>query len=241
MNIYDEFKHREAKLRAEPSWGLSWFLAFEFMTRFYRSHGLVAYPILKMGYYGIALKLISCPVNGKQHPVSSAIGRFSMMGNVENWITKSKDQVDLSDWFSEGKTIESIVNKAIETLRVAPFPPSSHIGCRHNRWGASYLLCFELAAILAIRHGFDKISIWSEYHHLERLLDKNVLKFSKQQHPGGIHIRTIGKGHKEIFLRGDGKLIIPEEKNIWREFMSGRCSSQLADDLESTLGITYTS
>ncbi|MDP5460059.1 hypothetical protein [Alishewanella sp. SMS8] len=68
------------------SWGLSWFLASQLCRRFYASHGIVPWVICHegMGYYGISLHKLPCKVNGIDN---ATLGRFSIAGNVENWLT----------------------------------------------------------------------------------------------------------------------------------------------------------
>ena len=80
------FEQWRTNLRESNEFGLAWFLANEFCKRFYRSHGIVPHVINHegLGYYGLQLTELACEARPR---AGEPLGRLTMYGNVENWLT----------------------------------------------------------------------------------------------------------------------------------------------------------
>ena len=85
--IYECFYEWRKENRHIKNWGLAWFLANEFCKRFYASHGIIPQVTSHegLGYYGITLDKTRCAVHRQENEFS--LGRFSILGDVENWST----------------------------------------------------------------------------------------------------------------------------------------------------------
>ena len=76
------------------------------------------------------------------------------------------------------------------------------MNCRHKRWGASYELCFEIAAILELRHDPEELTIWNHPYHTERILTDLDPKASMKEHLGAFIFKRY---EKQIVLAADGR------------------------------------
>jgi hypothetical protein len=214
-------------------WGLAWYLAYEFCRRFYASHGIVPHVISHegLGYYGIQLENLQCSVN----PASvEPYGRMAMCGDVENWRSGSPGDHGLKaqQMHVEGMETTAIVKAAIRHMDLPAMPTSSHVGCRHKRWGDSYVLCFEIATIIALRNGFEKVSIWNHPEHTKRAIEELDPKNGMKEHPGGFLLR---RDEKMVVIAGDGRLLYESGDDLWARYMAGESVGDLAQDVESRL------
>lgn len=224
------FEHWRHVKQPKNSWGLAWFLANEFCQRFYSSHGISPHVINHegLGYYGLALNQIDCKI-GRINEES--LGRMTISGDVENWRRGSPGDHELPaiEMCSEGVSTEKIVTDSIRHMEIDPIPAQSHLGCRHQRWGASYALAFEISTILALRHdNFDNgdLQIWNHPLMIKNALDRNDPLSSMKEHPGGF---VFCHDQKEVILTGDGRLLDGSERNLWHQYMQGESVNSLAD------------
>ena len=209
------------------SWGLSWFLASEFCKRFYASHGLVPWVIAHegLGYYGISINQVPCAVNQR---ATGPLGRFTMFGDVENWMRGGPGDHGLQlieDCLKGVPTVE-LVRFAIEHLAVDVFPTKSHSSCRHKRWGDSYVLCFEIAAYLALRFEVSEMAIWNHPEHIASKIESLDPKSSMKYHSGAF---LFNRGEKELLVCGDGRILDGSGTSVWECYMKGMSIPILAD------------
>ena len=140
------FEHGRYVKQPNQSWELARFLSNEFCQRFYSFHGISSHVINHegLGYCGIELNQIACKI-GRMN--KEPCGRLTMGGDVENWRRGSPGDHGLPaiEMCSKGVSTEKIVSDAIRHMEIDPIPAQSHLGCRHQRWGASYALAFEIS------------------------------------------------------------------------------------------------
>ena len=228
------YQARRPRTRPANNWNLAWILACEIARRFYASHGVVPHVIDHegSGYYGIRLDLAPCHVHGLH---TEPLGRVTAHGNVENWRTGSPGDhgLELVVRADRGDSLDSLVAAAISHLQLSGQPPKSHVDCRHKRWGGSWVLLFEIATILALRH-HGKIGIWNH--------DSDTLDLAKgldplgamPEHPGYFVFRNYCS---DMFVvAGDGRVLAPVEvDNLWQRYMQGAGAYQLAVEMEQRL------
>lgn len=185
-------------------WGLAWFLAAELVSRFHASHGLRAVVIHRdgLGYYGIALQHVPCRV----HRQRTALGRLTMSGDVENWITGGPGGHGRElTARAEREPVAQLVPEAIAHLQLPPVPTASHLGCRHHRWGASAALVFRLTARLALRHD-QRVHV--DHDRAATRAARGLEADADQgEHPGYTMLRS---GGKRVVLVNDGRVLEPE-------------------------------
>lgn len=215
-------------------WGLSWWLASEICERFYASHGIVPQVIIHegLGYYGIQFDPIPCSINGSKSPT---LGRLTVDGDVENWITgfPGDHGLALRSSTKEGEPLSVLLSKAIQHLNFPTYPQQSHLHCRHKRWGSSYVLMFQLAAILALKHE-DNLEIWNHDCCTGRMAKEYDNKIGQNEHLG--HFLLINQDRR-ILLAGDGRMLFPKEANLWEQYMSGLGVDELIEILEEALSL----
>jgi len=218
--------------RHDQGWGLAWYLAAELVERFYVSHGVRAVVIYHdgLGYYGIGLHLPPCSVR-KRH---KKLGRFTMSGDVENWVTGGPGDHGLK-LTERAKTepASKLLSEAITHLRLAATPSRSHIPCRHHRWGPSAVLIFQLSALLALRHD-TRVSIYNG--QLAQRAGKDLdPKADQREHPGWTRVIA---GDREVIMVNDGRVLEPAgARSLWQRFMAGESRDALASWLEDQLGL----
>jgi hypothetical protein len=228
VGAYNYWKRRYGR-----GWGLTWFLAAELMERFHASHGIRAVVIQRdgMGYYGIGLQLVPCSV----HREGADLGRLTMSGDVENWVTGSPGDHGLElTTRAKSEPMASLVREAIAHLGLGPVPPASHIGCRHHRRGPSAVLVFQLAARLALRYD-QRVYIDNDYVAMRagRELDPHA---DQKESPGWT---LICAGDRAVVLANDGRVLQPRgAASLWHRFMSGETNANLDAWLEAELGLT---
>lgn len=217
----------------EQSWGLAWYLANEFCQRYYSSHGIAPSVIERegLGYYGIQLEKIRCRVNGQG---INTLGRMTMAGNIENWISGSPGDHGLktAEMCADGVSKEIIVRKAVTYMGIEAVPAQSHLNCRHKRWGDSYKLCFEIATMLALRYGADELRICNHPYHTGDKLNKLDPNCSMNEHPGAF---LFIKNDKELLLSADGRLLDGSGDDLWQKYMCGFGVGDLADLVENRI------
>jgi hypothetical protein len=227
LNATSLFEHWRHVKGPNQSWGLAWFLANEFCQRFYSSHGIAPHVIEHegLGYYGIELNQIGCKIGRANE---KALGRLTMGGDVENWRRGSPGDHGLPaiEMCSNGISTENIVSDAIRYMEIDPVPAQSHLGCRHQRWGGSYSLAFEISTILALRHDNPDLQIWNHPSMTKNSLDEIDPHSSMKEHPGGFIVRHH---EKEVVLTGDGRLLDGSERNLWNDYMKGESANSLAE------------
>jgi len=157
-----------------------------------------------------------------------ALGRLTMGGDVENWRRGGPGDHGLPaiEMCSKGVSTEKIVTDAIRHMEIDPIPAQSHLGCRHQRWGASYALAFEISTILTLRHGNPDLQIWNHPLMTKNALNGIDLLSSMKEHPGGF---IFCHDQKEVVLTGDGRLLDGSERNLWNNYMKGESVNSLAD------------
>lgn len=234
MSVTEEFERWRKRKGPEDSWGLAWFLASQLCQRFYASHGIVPYVIVRsgLGYYGIALQRLPCKVSSEER---SSIGRLTMGGNAEDW-RRGSDEIgghglNLITKCESGAPTSFLVGELLRYFDFPIYPPKGHLHCRHKRWGASYQLCFDIATILALRH--ENIFILNNPDHVAGFRDFDKSLIIKED-PGTF---VITANANTVILRGDGNLIAPERKDLWNEYMRGMSVKELADIIEGLLGL----
>ena len=204
--------------KKEEDWGLAWFLAYQFCRRFYISHGIVPNVIDHegLGYYGIRLDSLPCQVNGTK---MTQHGRLTMAGNVENWRARSPEDhsLETTDLCARGTPTEDIVQRAIFHLRFSALPVKSHLGCRHHRWGASYVMLFEVASILALTYSYN-VLICNGFFHTQRVIERIDPLAKMKHHPGAFIFKN---GDKEYVVAGDGRVLTDPTDNLWNQYMNG--------------------
>jgi hypothetical protein len=145
-----------------------------------------------------------------------------MSGDVENWRTGGPGDhgCELIDKCASGIATQELIQLAISHFAISPLPSKSHINCRHKRWGASYELCFELAALVALRHEANEITIWNHPFHIRQAVAEDPKKHLKE-HPGGFLFINAHDG-RNVFVAGDGRLLDGSGVNLWHEYMGGK-------------------
>lgn len=233
MNAATIFEHWRQLNPQAKHWELAWYLAHEICARFHGSHGVVPWVIThhELGYHGIELNAVRCAVRGND---LKPYGRLTITGDVENWRGDSPDDHVLQtvDRYNAEEPTEELVRAAIKHLGFSPYPSKSHDSCRHKRWAGSYELCFEVAAILAIRHGPDNIAIWNHPAHTARVIAELDPKAGMREHPGAFLFES---GDRRIVVAGDGRVLQGAVGNIWETFMSGVSPVSIAELIELAL------
>ncbi|MBI5443602.1 MAG: hypothetical protein HY900_20635 [Deltaproteobacteria bacterium] len=236
LAAYEAWKRR----RRGNGWGLTWYLAAELCERFYASHGIVPYVQEHegLGYYGLGIYKVPCPAHGGgQHAEPQQVGRLTKAGDVENWITGGPGDhgLTLAERASRGEMVAPMVAEAVRHLAFPVYPEKSHVGCRHHRWGASYVLLFRLAALLALGHSAD---VYVANH--PDLAGRKCRPFDpdpdQREHPGYFVLSSTKD--REVLLRGDGRVLRPEgEASLWERYVTGEPVAELRRWLASRLGL----
>lgn len=231
MDVVTLFESQRTE-RNGPHWGLAWFLAWQFCRRFYASHGIVPHVLAHegLGYYGIQLDTVCCRVNG---PIEHTFGRMACAGDVENWRTGSPGDhgLDTERQYDEGVPTDELITQAIRHLDFPTRPATSHLACRHKRWGASYVLMFEIATIIALR-ARDGLSIWNHQYHTERHIRTLDPQYAMSEHPGAFFFTADGR---EVIVAGDGRMLDGSGDNLWEAYMRGASAFALALRLEERI------
>jgi len=219
--------------RHDQGWGLAWYLAAELCDRFYASHGIVPMTIEHegLGYYGIVLAETKCPVHG---PGQRQLGRLTMSGDVENWVTGSPGdhRLGLVDRVYAGESAASMVAEAIHHLELPPFPEKSHVNCRHKRWGDSYRLGFRVAALAALRN--EGVAIWNDPWHVVPGDSPAPSGHAMSEPPGNFLFRRRGR---TVILAGDGRILEPTgQGSYWESYMRGTSEMDIVCRIEDWLG-----
>ena len=220
--------------RNRPGWGLAWYLAAELAQRFYISHSIAPTTIFHdgLGFYGIALDQLPC----RQQRERLRLGRLTIHGDVENWSTGGPGDhgLKLAERAEAGEPVEPMIAEAIAHLGLPAIPKPSHLCCRHQRWGASAVLVFRLAAALALRHK-GRIDICNEPELLRRetaTLDPNA---DQAEHLGWTRLEAEGNS---VALANDGRILVPvSEESLWVRYMRGEAEDGLLRWLEKQLGL----
>jgi hypothetical protein len=235
VNIEQVFKNWQKRQTKKPFWGLAWFLALQLCKRFYSSHGIVPWVINKegLGYYGILFSELPCSINKPPRQ----LGRLTMARNTENWLRggpgghghKGVDDCE------NGESISTLITESIKQLNFPALPRSSHLYCRHKRWGDSYILCFEIAACIALRYGHEQVGIYNSPSNIRHYLSKYDPKTQINEHPGGFLFLT---NEAVVFLAGDGRLLHPTKSNMWEEYMLGQTPYEFSNIIINHLGLS---
>jgi hypothetical protein len=228
MSIEQAFHDWRAARNGAQGWGLAWYLAWHVCKRFYASHGIVPLVINKegLGYYGLELAALPCPVNAGK---AASLGRLTMAGNVENWVTGSPGDHGLktAEMCDGDAPADELVSLTIQHLRLPVMPRKSHLGCRHQRWGASYVLLFEIMTLLALRHG-EQVRIANHPADIGRILDALDPEAGIKEHPGGF---VVESGETRTVIAGDGRVLSTPGENLWHRYMAGESADALANHL----------
>ncbi len=230
MNLLAEYNTRRNRHRT--GWGLAWYLAAELAQRFHASHGIALTTIFHegLGYYGIALDQLPC----RQRRKRKWIGRLTAQGNVENWSAGGPGDhgLELAERAKAGEPVEPMITEAIAHLGLPAFPKTSHLGCRHQRWGASAVLVFRLAAALALRHE-GRIDICNEPDLLRREVASLDPRADQAEHLGWMCLKTESSS---VVLANDGRVLVPAgAESLWVRFMHGETEDELLAWLEQVL------
>jgi hypothetical protein len=219
--------------RYKEGWGLAWYLAAELCDRFYVSHGIRPTVIVRegLGYYGIAQQPLPCHGAHRQ-----TLGRLTMGGNLENWLTGGPGDhgLQLIERFTAGEPADVMVPEVIRFLELPRYPPPVHSRCRHKRWGGSYQLLFRLSALLALRWN-DRVRIWNDPSCMMRDVPSLDLKANLADHPGYFLLQSNGI---DLVITGDGRVIsCSGEASIWDRYMTGESVSDLVRWAERYMGL----
>ncbi|WP_221028908.1 hypothetical protein [Actomonas aquatica] len=231
-----EFEKWRQAGRKKTQWGLAWYLALQVCRRYYRSHGIKPVVIQRegLGYYGIALAELSC----SDADPPQTFGRFTIAGNVENWIKNipGGHDVDLETLCASGTSTPELIQLALRHFELPLRPEKSHAGCRHHRWSDSYVLLFEVMTILALRRSHQDMTIWNGDWDQEWCRQRDPLA-DMRQHPGYFEIDAQWRTQGAIAISGDGRLLDGSSRNLWEEFMEGASASNLASAIEQILEV----
>lgn len=214
------FEKWRAQKREESGSRLAWYIAAEIVDRFYVSHGIRASSIQHegLGYYGIQFSKVGCPV---RHGKSKNLGRMTIQGNVENWISGSPGDhgLKLTSRLLAGEPTEPMIPDAIRHLQLPPFPSTPHTHCHHKRRGESFQLLFRVAALLAME---DRLHI--DNGELAFYRGKSLDNLSQTpEHPGYF---LFGK----LVVRGDGFVLNPGKNcSLWELWMQGFSEKYIMD------------
>ena len=233
MSAATEFDRWRFQKNPKSDWGLSWFISNELCKRFYASHGIVPWVISHegLGYYGITLNQLPCKSAPKK---SEPYGRLKMCGDVENWVTGSPGDHGLNAirLCRESASREEIVKRAIGHLRFSPRPDDSHFTCRHKRRGSSYVMCYEIAAILALQPTDGVLQIWNHPLHTARVVAELDPQYKMSEYPGSF---LFVMKDRQCLLAGDGRLLCGKSEDLWHRYMAGESEDSLAGYIWSVL------
>ena len=215
-------------------WGLAWFLANELCQRYYSSHGIVPHVICKegLGYYGIQFDKVRCPIN---KDYADSFGRVTLDGDVENWRTGGPGDHGLktTTMCAKGLPTDHIVRETIRHMGIPSMPETTHLNCRHKRWGKSYELLFEIATIFALRNDqTDGVQIWNHLYNTERLIKELDPKARMKEHLGAFLFQQNGGEYQKVIVTSDGRLLGKKEDNYWHRFMGGESAWTIALEIE---------
>lgn len=235
MSTETIFEQWRLNPREGNEFGLAWFLANEFCKRFYRSHGIVPHVINRegLGYYGIQFTELACEARPR---AGEPLGRLTMYGNVENWLTGASGDHRLTtlEMLEQGVPTDKIVEKAIKYMRISVTPTRSHYGCRHHRWGTSYVLLFEIMTRLVLTLPESELILANcpRDEYLGQLMRKYDPCLDMTEHPGAFYVSA---NDKSVLIAGDGRVLDGSERNIWTEYMSGATTEVLVESLRCQL------
>ncbi len=226
VGIHEVFAGWRAVDRVGNSYGLAWYLAYEFCKRYYSSHGIVPYVIHheSLGYYGIRFDEVKCRL---RDTASDGLGRITMCGDVENWRTGEPGDHGLEaiKMHVEGRSTSEIVLAAVRHMALPAMPDQSHIACRHKRWGDSYSLCFEVVAIMAIQSSPEELYVWNHPDHVQQALRERDSEWQMKEHPGAF---ALVAHDQRLLMAGDGRLLDGSGVSLWHEYMAGSTAAALA-------------
>ncbi len=239
LDLYALFE--EWRSEHDQGWGLAWFLAAELCERFYRSHGICPQTLCRegLGYYGIGIDALPCRIRRGE---GRSLGRLTADGNVENWRTGEQGDhgLNLVDRLRAGESVELMVAEAIRHLALSAMPRTSHLNCRHKRWGDSYVLLFRVAAALALRHGEERVTIWNDSYIAKRRARGLDREGELNEHPGYFSFEPR-HGPENVIIRGDGVVLRPEgQESRWELYLSGCLEIELLRRIEAwtSLGLS---
>ncbi|OFI34205.1 hypothetical protein BFC17_21960 [Alteromonas lipolytica] len=157
-----------------------------------------------------------------------------MTGRVENWLQSELGSTNykLDDLCADGASTDELIKVAIRCLGLSSYPQQTHLNCRHKRWQDSYILCFEIATILALQYNFDDLMIINGMEHIRRHLPEVDPKYAMKEHPGAFQFFKDGKS---CWLSGDGRLLNGGGSNLWEQYMAGDSAVSLANSILSAL------
>ena len=204
MSAMEEFASWRVRNPEAGGWGLAWFLGNEFCRRFHASHGIRPTVINHDGLGYYGIGLEPVACHVNGAAVDT-LGRLTIEGDVENW--RSGDPGD----------------HRLETVAM----------CRHQRWGASYALCFELATVLALKHPMGRVAISNAAEEVDRKLVVLDAKANMTRHPGAFLFR---REEREVLLAGDGRLLGESPLDLWQLHMQGKGVAALAGIIEERIG-----
>jgi hypothetical protein len=221
--------------QGRQGWGLAWWLAAELCERFHASHGIVPHVIEHegLGYYGIQLDLVACPVNPTE---SEPLGRLTVGGDVENWRTGSPGDhgLPLIERERTGESLDGLLGDAVRHLGWPVRPERSHASCRHKRRGASFVLVFEVAALLALRHE-GRIRVRNHPALVGDLAREIDAESQRPEYPGLFVVETMNG--RRTAIAGDGRMLRPQGRSLWEAYMQGQSPEALAGMIEQAFGL----
>jgi hypothetical protein len=184
-----------------------------------------------LGYYGIELAQLPCrPAGLKDH---QTLGRLSIAGNVENWITGTPGDhgCDLAGQCTAGVPPSALVTQAIRHLGLPALPAAAHNQCHHKRRGDSFVLLWEIATILALRNDLCRTEAFLRANGLEEGkpflgLDGPPTTYSKPGH------FWFGGDRADVYVTDEGALCDGSGENLWVRFMAGESPADLATWME---------
>jgi len=230
-------EYEKYRRRGQSGWGLAWYLSYEVCSRYYCSHGITPYVIDHegLGYYGIALEYRACHAKDVR-----TLGRFTVQGDVENWRTGTPGDhgLELVERARRGEALSSLVQSAIRHLDLPLYPEKAHTYCHHKRRGQSYVLLWEVAALVALRDE-DEVEIWNHAYHTQALASRHDPEYVPASEPAELLDYFLFDGdQRQVLVRGDGAVILPAgAPSLWERYMRGESAGDLAVWVEDALGL----
>lgn len=222
-----------AQWRACPTrrmdWGLAWYLSYEICRRYYRSHGIAPFVINHsgLGYYGIELTQLPCKPTGLSD--QQTLGRLTMAGNAENWITGGPGDhgCELVERCAAGAPAPELVTQAICHLRLPALPSHAHNHCHHKRRGDSFVLLWEIATLLALRADMGRSKAYLMANGLEDGKpfmghDEPPMTYRKPGH-------FCFGGGQWVYVTDEGVLCDGSGEDLWARYMGGESPAALAE------------
>ena len=186
-----------------------------------------------LGYYGIQLSELAC----KARPTAGdPQGRFTMYGNVENWLNRGPGDhgFKTQESLEQGVSTAEIVSLVMAYLDVPVTSTRYNYSCRHHRWGSSYNLLFDIVTRLVLTNGDSELIVANcpRDEYLGSLIREKDPLWEVKEHPVGFY---VSDNDVSLLIAGDGRVLDGSDRNIWHEYMSGVTTDTLVESLRYQL------